>query len=36
MQFFPKKKKVFLNFHLAFSKFKFNFEHFQKKNNPQS
>ena len=36
MQFFPKKKKVFLNFFLAFSKFRFNFEHFQKKDDPHS
>ena len=28
------KRKVFSKFFFAFSKFKFNFEHFQKKDDP--
>ena len=30
------KKYIFFNFILAFSKFKFNFEHFQKKDHTRS
>ena len=29
-------EKVFLNFFFAFSKFRFNFEHFQKKDDPHN
>ena len=30
------QKKVFVSFFFEFSKFKFNFEHFQKKDDPHS
>ena len=30
------KEKIFLDFLFAFSKFRFNFEHFQKKDDPHS